>query len=123
MDGRSAQRADRGRWSRRRRHPAPPSPRSSWAGPAGPGPRQPGDLGELLHNTYNYTHITPSPQGRTWSGRRQRGTLRHRSDRMSWDFSTEPEFAERLAWARTFLEEEILPLETLHLDHAAFRRL
>ena len=42
---------------------------------------------------------------------------------MAWDFSTEPEFAAELAWARSFLEEEIYPLEVLDLDHVAFRRL
>jgi acyl-CoA dehydrogenase len=42
---------------------------------------------------------------------------------MSWDFSTEPEFAAKLEWARAFVREEIYPLEVLDLDHAAFRRL
>ncbi len=42
---------------------------------------------------------------------------------MSWDFSTEPEYAAQLAWARAFLEEEIYPLEVLNLDHRSFRRL
>ena len=35
---------------------------------------------------------------------------------MAWDFSTEPEFEEKLAWMREFVREEILPLETL-ADH------
>ncbi|HWW53280.1 MAG TPA: acyl-CoA dehydrogenase family protein [Acidimicrobiales bacterium] len=39
---------------------------------------------------------------------------------MAWDFSTEPEFEERLAWMRTFVREEIIPLETLNLDHETF---
>ena len=32
---------------------------------------------------------------------------------MGWDFSTEPEFEEKLQWMRTFVREEIIPLETL----------
>ena len=39
---------------------------------------------------------------------------------MAWDFSTEPEFEEKLAWMRTFVREEIFPLETLDLDHDTF---
>ena len=42
---------------------------------------------------------------------------------MSWDFSTEPEFEAKLAWAREFVRDEVLPLETLELDHRTFRRL
>src|SRR5438874_4575146 len=42
---------------------------------------------------------------------------------MSWDFSTEPEFEEKLKWMRTFVRDEIYPLETLDLDEATFRRL
>jgi acyl-CoA dehydrogenase len=38
---------------------------------------------------------------------------------MAWDFSTEPQLEEQLAWMRGFLREEILPLETLELDHDA----
>jgi acyl-CoA dehydrogenase len=34
---------------------------------------------------------------------------------MAWDFSTEPEFEEHLAWMRDFVREEIWPLETLEL--------
>ncbi|MHB1536900.1 MAG: acyl-CoA dehydrogenase family protein [Solirubrobacteraceae bacterium] len=30
---------------------------------------------------------------------------------MSWDFSTEPEFARKLDWARGFMEREVYPLE------------
>src|SRR5215207_6227317 len=32
---------------------------------------------------------------------------------MAWDFSTEPEFEAKLDWTRTFVREEIMPLETL----------
>lgn len=32
---------------------------------------------------------------------------------MAWDFSTEPDFQQKLEWMRQFLDEEILPLETL----------
>ena len=32
---------------------------------------------------------------------------------MAWDFSTEPEFEERLAWMRAFIREEIWPIETI----------
>src|ERR1700694_1740149 len=39
---------------------------------------------------------------------------------MAWDFSTEPEFESKLEWMREFVREEIFPLETLELDHAAF---
>jgi acyl-CoA dehydrogenase len=35
---------------------------------------------------------------------------------MAWDFETEPEFEEKLAWMRTFVREEIMPLEALD-DH------
>ena len=42
---------------------------------------------------------------------------------MAWDFSTEPEFEEKLEWMRTFVRDEIYPLETLDLDEATFRRL
>lgn len=40
---------------------------------------------------------------------------------MAWDFSTEPEFQAKLDWMRTFVREEIWPLETLagELDQAA----
>ena len=36
---------------------------------------------------------------------------------MAWDFSTEPEFEEKLAWMRTFVRDEIFPLETLGLGY------
>ncbi len=39
---------------------------------------------------------------------------------MAWDFSTEPEFEEKLAWMRGFVREEIFPLETLELGHEQF---
>lgn len=32
---------------------------------------------------------------------------------MAWDFSTEPEFDDKLQWMRGFVQEEIVPLETL----------
>lgn len=40
---------------------------------------------------------------------------------MSWEFSTEPEFGEQLAWMREFVDETIAPMETLDLDDDAFR--
>ncbi|WP_033290701.1 acyl-CoA dehydrogenase family protein [Amycolatopsis jejuensis] len=40
---------------------------------------------------------------------------------MSWEFSTEPEFAEQLDWMRTFVTEQVCPLETLDLDDAELR--
>lgn len=42
---------------------------------------------------------------------------------MAWDFSTEPEFEEKLDWMRDFVRDEIYPLETLDLDYRTFRRL
>jgi len=41
---------------------------------------------------------------------------------MAWDFSTEPEFEEKLAWMRGFVREEILPFELVDLDYQAFRQ-
>jgi acyl-CoA dehydrogenase len=35
---------------------------------------------------------------------------------MAWDFSTEPEFQEKLDWMRQFLDDEVLPLETIQYD-------
>ena len=32
---------------------------------------------------------------------------------MAWDFETEPEFEEDLAWMRAFIDREIIPLEPL----------
>src|SRR5258708_25658244 len=39
---------------------------------------------------------------------------------MAWDFSTEPEFERQLEWMRTFVRDEIFPLETISLDQDAF---
>src|SRR3984957_11075024 len=36
---------------------------------------------------------------------------------MAWDFSTDPQYEEQLAWMRAFVREEVFPLETLDLDH------
>lgn len=41
---------------------------------------------------------------------------------MAWDFSTEPDFEEKLDWMRAFVREEVFPLETLDLDHDTFVR-
>ncbi|HZU79355.1 MAG TPA: acyl-CoA dehydrogenase family protein [Acidimicrobiales bacterium] len=41
---------------------------------------------------------------------------------MAWDFETEPEYEAKLQWARRFVDEEIIPLETLDLDTATLRR-
>ena len=35
---------------------------------------------------------------------------------MAWDFETESEFQEQLDWTRAFLDEHILPLETIDLE-------
>ncbi len=42
---------------------------------------------------------------------------------MAWDFETEPEFEEHLAWMRTFMVEEIYPLETLDLTWDQMSRM
>src|SRR5438477_8955843 len=42
---------------------------------------------------------------------------------MSWDFSTEPEFEKKLEWMRTFVKEEVYPLEVLDADEAGFGRI
>ncbi len=42
---------------------------------------------------------------------------------MSWDFSTDPEFEEKLEWARTFMREKVYPLETLDLSDDDFLRI
>lgn len=42
---------------------------------------------------------------------------------MAWDFHTEPEFEEQLAWMREFVRDEIFPLETLEFDFPTFRRI
>ena len=38
---------------------------------------------------------------------------------MAWDFSTDPDFEEQLAWMRAFVKEEVAPLDLVfpHLDH------
>lgn len=36
---------------------------------------------------------------------------------MAWDFETEPEFEEKLAWMRAFVREEVFPIETLRLSY------
>ncbi len=36
---------------------------------------------------------------------------------MAWDFETDRDYAAKLAWAREFVDQEVLPLETLSLDH------
>jgi acyl-CoA dehydrogenase len=41
---------------------------------------------------------------------------------MTWDFSTEPEFEEKLEWMRGFMREEVYPLEVLETDDAGFTR-
>src|SRR5487761_178101 len=35
---------------------------------------------------------------------------------MAWDFETDPEYQAKMDWARSFVDEEILPLETIELD-------
>jgi acyl-CoA dehydrogenase len=42
---------------------------------------------------------------------------------MSWDFSTDPEFEEKLAWMRGFVREAIIPLEVLDCDDATFMHI
>src|SRR4030088_512584 len=42
---------------------------------------------------------------------------------MSWDFSTEPEFQEKLDWMQKFVREEVWPLEVIDTDAAGFARL
>jgi acyl-CoA dehydrogenase len=42
---------------------------------------------------------------------------------MSWDFSTEPDFQEKLDWMRDFVRAEVYPLEVVDTDAAGFRRL
>jgi acyl-CoA dehydrogenase len=43
---------------------------------------------------------------------------------MAWEFSTEPEYAAKLEWAREFVQREIWPLETVvgEMDQAALDR-
>src|SRR5690242_7405585 len=40
---------------------------------------------------------------------------------MSWDFETEPEFEEKLEWARAFVRDKVLPLEVLDVDEAQLK--
>ncbi|WP_286901487.1 acyl-CoA dehydrogenase family protein [Thermocrispum sp.] len=40
---------------------------------------------------------------------------------MTWEFATEPEFAEKLKWMREFVDERVSLLETVDLDDDAFR--
>jgi acyl-CoA dehydrogenase len=42
---------------------------------------------------------------------------------MAWDFSTEPEFEEKLEWMRGFVREDVFPLETLDLTYDQVRVL
>ncbi len=42
---------------------------------------------------------------------------------MAWDFSTEPEFEEKLAWMRGFVRDEIIPLETLDLSYEQLKEV
>jgi len=44
-----------------------------------------------------------------------------KEDSMAWDFSTEPEFEEKLEWMRTFVRQEVFPLETLSLTYDQVR--
>ena len=39
-----------------------------------------------------------------------------------WDFSTEPEFAAKLAWAERLVRDEVFPLETFDLSWPDLRR-
>ena len=32
---------------------------------------------------------------------------------MAWDFETDPEFEEQLAWMRAFIDRELIPLEPI----------
>jgi acyl-CoA dehydrogenase len=38
---------------------------------------------------------------------------------VAWDFETEPDYQAKLDWARAFVDEEVLPLETLDLEDDA----
>ena len=42
---------------------------------------------------------------------------------MSWDFSTEQEFEQKLEWMRQFMREEIFPLEVLDADDPTVMRI
>jgi acyl-CoA dehydrogenase len=41
---------------------------------------------------------------------------------VAWDFSTEPEFAEQLAWMRGVVRSELMPLETIQLSNEGLRK-
>ena len=42
---------------------------------------------------------------------------------MAWEFQTDPEFEEHLAWMREFVREEVWPLEVMHMDQGEFMRI
>jgi len=42
---------------------------------------------------------------------------------MAWDFSTDPEFEEKLEWMRGFVRDEVFPLETIDFDLPTYERL
>lgn len=42
---------------------------------------------------------------------------------MAWDFATDPEFEQKLAWMREFMREEIIPLEVVDMTPELFRRI
>ena len=42
---------------------------------------------------------------------------------MAWDFSTKPEFEEKLPWMRGFVRDEFIPLETLDWTRQRSRAL
>ena len=42
---------------------------------------------------------------------------------MTWDFTTDPAFEEKLAWMRTFVRERVWPLEVLDVDDSTFERI
>jgi acyl-CoA dehydrogenase len=42
---------------------------------------------------------------------------------VAWDFETEPDYQAKLDWARSFVDEEVLPIETLSLDNDTLMRL
>ena len=39
---------------------------------------------------------------------------------MAWDFSTEPEYQEELEWVRTFVRDEIEPLDLAFPHHVVY---
>lgn len=42
---------------------------------------------------------------------------------MAWEFSTDPEYEEKLTWARELVDREVIPLETLDLEHEQLLRI